>query len=173
MIHALDGIAPQIDPTAWIAPGAHVIGKVRIGAGASVWFGAVIRGDNEWIEIGAETNIQENAVLHTDMGYPLTVGARCTIGHKVMLHGCSIADEALVGMSATVLNGARIGRHALVGAGALVTEGKDIPEGFLTVGAPARPVRPLSPAQIEGLRLSAAHYAENARRFATGLKPLG
>ncbi len=169
MIYALDGQMPDIHPDAWIAPGAHVIGRVRIGAGASVWFGASLRGDNEWITVGDETNVQENAVLHTDMGYPLTIGARCTIGHKAMLHGCVIADGSLIGMAATVLNGARIGAGCLIGAGTLVTEGKVIADRSLVMGAPGRVVRSLDDAGCARLLASAAGYAANARRFRAGL----
>jgi carbonic anhydrase/acetyltransferase-like protein (isoleucine patch superfamily) len=172
MIYALDGITPEIHPDAWIAPGAHVMGKVRIAAGASVWFGAVIRGDNEWIEVGEESNIQENSVLHTDLGYPLTIGARCTIGHKAMLHGCTIADESLIGMGATVLNGAVIGSGCLIGACALVTEGKAIPDASLVMGAPGKVVRSLDEAARARLLASAAGYAANAQRFRAGLVAL-
>ncbi len=172
MIYALDGESPEIHPDAWIAPGAHVMGRVRIGAGASVWFGAVLRGDNEWIEIGDETNVQENSVLHTDWGHPLTIGARCTIGHKAMLHGCAIADGSLVGMGATLLNGARIGAGCLIGACALVTEGKEIADGALVMGAPGRVVRMLDDDARAGLLASAAGYAANARRFRTGLEEI-
>ncbi|MGR3501332.1 gamma carbonic anhydrase family protein [Pseudaestuariivita sp.] len=171
-LYALDGNRPEVNGTAWIAPGCHVIGKVRLGAGTSVWFGAVLRGDNEWIEIGAGTNVQENTVMHTDIGYPLTIGTGCTIGHKAMLHGCTIADNVLIGMGATVLNGAVIGENSLIGAGALVTEGKKIPPGSLVMGQPGRVVRQLDDAAIMGLRASAAHYQENAARFADGLEPL-
>jgi len=170
MIYALDGIAPEIHPDAWIAPGAHVMGRVRIGAGASVWFGAVLRGDNEWITLGAGSNVQENAVLHTDIGYPLTIGADCTIGHLAMLHGCTIGDGSLVGMAATVLNGAQIGKGCLIGAAALVTEGKVFADGSLVMGTPARVVRALDAAATAGLRASAAGYQANARRFRAGLK---
>jgi carbonic anhydrase/acetyltransferase-like protein (isoleucine patch superfamily) len=172
MIYSLDGQSPEISPDAWIAPGAHVMGRVRIRAGASVWFGAVLRGDNEWIEIGADTNVQENSVLHTDWGYPLTIGAHCTIGHKAMLHGCVIAEGSLVGMSATVLNGARIGQGCLIGAGALVTEGKVIADGSLVMGAPGRVVRALDDDARARLLASAAGYAANARRFRAGLVAL-
>lgn len=172
MIYALDGTAPEIDPDAWIAPGAQVIGRVRIGAGASVWFGAMLRGDNEWISVGAGSNVQENAVLHTDMGYPLTIGADCTIGHLAMLHGCTIGDGSLIGMAATVLNGAVIGAGCLIGAQALVTEGKAIADGSLVIGAPGRVVRQLDAAGIAQLRASAALYQANARRFRAGLTPL-
>jgi carbonic anhydrase/acetyltransferase-like protein (isoleucine patch superfamily) len=169
MIYALDDIVPEIDPTAWIAPSAVLIGKVRIAAGASVWFGAVLRGDNEWIEVGQGSNVQENAVLHTDWGYPLMIGAGCTIGHKAMLHGCRIDDNSLIGMGATVLNGAVIGRDCLIGAGALVTENKVIPDGSLVMGAPGRVVRQLDEAAVERLRASAVGYQNNVRRFAAGL----
>lgn len=169
MIYSFDGQTPEIHPDAWVAPGAHVMGRVRIGAGASVWFGAVLRGDNEWIEVGEDTNVQENAVLHTDWGYPLAIGARCTIGHKAMLHGCVIADGSLIGMGATVLNGARIGAGCLIGACALVTEGKEIADGSLVMGAPGRVVRALDDDARARLLASAAGYAENARRFRAGL----
>jgi carbonic anhydrase/acetyltransferase-like protein (isoleucine patch superfamily) len=172
MIYSLDGIAPAIDPAAWIAPSAVLIGKVRIAAAASVWFGAVLRGDNEWIEVGAGTNIQENSVLHTDWGYPLTIGAGCTIGHKAMLHGCTIGDNSLIGMGATVLNGAVIGRDCLIAAGALITENKVIPDGSLVMGAPGRVVRQLDATGIAKLQASALNYQANARRFAAGLKEI-
>lgn len=172
MIYALDGQMPDIHPDAWVAPGAHVMGRVRIGAGASVWFGASLRGDNEWITVGEDTNVQENSVLHTDWGFPLTIGARCTIGHKAMLHGCTIADGSLIGMGATVLNGAVIGAGCLIGACALVTEGKGIPDGSLVMGAPGRVVRALDDAGRAKLLVSAANYAANALRFRAGLVAL-
>jgi carbonic anhydrase/acetyltransferase-like protein (isoleucine patch superfamily) len=172
MIYALDGVMPEIHPDSWIAPGAHVMGKVRIGAGASVWFGAVLRGDNEWITVGEDTNVQENSVLHTDWGYPLAIGARCTIGHKAMLHGCTIAAGSLIGMGATVLNGAQVGAGCLIGACALVTEGKVIPDGSLVMGAPGKVVRSLDDNGRARLLQSAAGYAENARRFRDGLKAM-
>lgn len=173
-LYTLDGIAPEIDPeTGWIAPDAVLVGKVIIGAEASVWFGAIARGDNEPISIGARSNIQENAVLHTDMGFPLTIGEGCTIGHKAMLHGCTIGDNTLIGMGATVLNGARIGSNCLIGAGALITEGKVIPDGSLVMGMPGKVVRELDAEAIEGLRRSADGYARNARRFAAGLVEIG
>jgi carbonic anhydrase/acetyltransferase-like protein (isoleucine patch superfamily) len=171
VIWTLDGEGPEIHPTAWIAPDAQVMGRVRVGPRASVWFGAVLRGDNEWIEVGEGTNIQELSVLHTDWGYPLTIGARCTIGHKAMVHGCTIGDQSLIGMSATILNGAEIGRESLVGAAALVTEGRRFEDRSLIVGAPAKAVRRLDDAAVERLRLSAEHYAANAARFAQGLSP--
>lgn len=170
MIWELDGVKPDIHPDAWIAPGAQVIGRVTLRAGASVWFGAVLRGDTEPIEVGEDTNIQENSVLHTDAGYPLLIGAGCTVGHKAMLHGCTIQDNSLIGMSATVLNGAVIGPDCLVGAGALVTEGKVFAQGSLIMGAPGRMVRQLDEAAIDRLRQSARHYAENARRFRAGMR---
>ena len=172
MIYELDGIAPEIHPEAWVAPGAHVMGRVVLGAGASVWFGAALRGDNEPITVGQDTNIQENCVLHTDMGYPLVIGAFCTIGHKAMLHGCTIGEGSLIGMGATVLNGAKIGRGCLIGAGALVTEGKEIPDGALVMGAPGKVVRMLDEAARARLLQSAAGYRANAERFRAGLKAL-
>ena len=169
-LYALDGVSPEIDATAWVAPSGQVIGNVRLGAGASVWFGAVLRGDNEPITVGEGTNIQENTVCHTDMGYPLSIGRDCTIGHRAMLHGCTIEDESLIGMGATVLNGARIGRNCLIGACALITEGKEIPPGSLVLGSPGKVVRALSDEEIAGLQRSAAGYRANARRFAAGLQ---
>ena len=173
MIWSLDGEAPEIHPTAWIAPDAQVIGRVRLGPRASVWFGAVLRGDIEWIEVGEGSNIQELSVLHTDRGFPLAVGPGCTIGHKAVLHGCTVGPNSLVGMSATVLNGATIGKESLVGAGALVTEGKAFEPRSLILGSPARAVRRLDEEAVRRLRLSASNYAENARRFASGLAPVG
>lgn len=154
---------------AWIAPGARVIGAVTLGSGASVWFNAVIRGDNEPVRIGAGTNVQDNAVLHSDDGAPLTIGSDCTIGHGAIVHGCTIGDGSLVGMGATILNGAMIGRDSLVGANALVTEGKSFPDRSLIVGAPAKAIRSLDDREVAGLKQSAAHYVANARRFASGL----
>jgi len=171
-IYALDGRVPSLPAPDrfWIAPDAHVIGAVALGEDVGVWFGAVLRGDNELIRIGARSNIQEGAMLHTDMGFPLEVGEDCTIGHHAILHGCRIGTGSLVGMGATILNGAQIGAHCLVGANALVTEGKAFPDHSLIVGAPARAVRTLDEASAERLRLSAAHYVANWRRFAGGLK---
>lgn len=171
MIWELDGIVPEIGDGCWVAPDANLIGRVILEAGASVWFGATLRGDNEAIRVGRGTNIQENTVCHTDMGFPLVIGADCTIGHKAILHGCSIGDGSLIGMGATVLNGARIGQGCLIGAGALVTEGKEIPDGSLVMGAPGRVVRQLDAAARARLLESAAHYRTNAARFARGLKP--
>jgi carbonic anhydrase/acetyltransferase-like protein (isoleucine patch superfamily) len=171
-VYELDGIRPDIpdDRSVWIAPGAHVIGKVRLKPGASIWFGAVLRGDNEWIEIGPDTNIQEHALLHTDIGFPLTIGANCTIGHGAILHGCTIADDSLVGMGATVLNGAVIGAGCLVGAGALVTERKSFPAQSLIVGSPAVATKTLGDAVLDRLKLSGKAYAANAKRFSKGMR---
>ena len=171
-IYALDGIAPDIAEDTWIAPDANLIGRIVVEAAASVWFCSTLRGDNEMITVGAGTNIQENCVLHTDMGYPLTIGAGCTIGHKVMLHGCTIGDNSLIGMGATVLNGARIGKNCLIGAGALITEGKEIPDGSLVMGVPGKVVRDLDEAAIDGLRKSALGYQANMRRFRAGLQAI-
>lgn len=168
-VFSLDGIVPEIAEDSWIAPDANVIGKIVIEAGASVWFGVTLRGDNEVIHVGAGSNIQENSVLHTDMGFPLIIGKGCTIGHKAMLHGCTIGDNSLIGMGATVLNGAKIGRNCLIGAGALITEGKDIPDGSLVMGTPGKVVRQLDEDAIEGLKQSAIGYQNNMRRFRAGL----
>ncbi|WP_415183982.1 gamma carbonic anhydrase family protein [Phaeovulum sp.] len=171
MIYALDGIVPQIAPDAWVAPDANLIGKVVLEPGASVWFCATLRGDNEEIRVGAGSNIQESSVLHTDMGYPLVIGANCTIGHKAMLHGCTIGAGSLIGMGATVLNGAQIGRGCLIGAGALITEGKIIPDFSLVMGAPGKVVRELDDEARQRLLDSAEHYRANAKRYRAGLKP--
>ena len=171
-LYTLDGVTPEIAEDSWIAPDANLIGRVIVETGASVWFCATLRGDNETITLGAGSNIQENCVLHTDMGYPLTIGQGCTIGHKVMLHGCTIGDNSLIGMGATVLNGAKIGKNCLIGAGALITEGKEIPDGSLVMGVPGKVVRELDDTAIEGLRKSALSYQANMRRFRDGLKSL-
>ncbi|HET8612251.1 MAG TPA: gamma carbonic anhydrase family protein [Sphingomonas sp.] len=171
-LYALDGIAPAIAPGAWIAPSAELIGDVRLGEGASVWFGVVIRADNGPIIIGARTNIQDGAVLHSDPESPLAIGAGVTVGHKAILHGCTIGDGCLVGMGATVLNDAVIGEQCLIGAGALVTEGKRFEPRQLLVGAPARAARALDEAALAGLRRSAEIYTEKARRYAAGLEQL-
>ncbi len=170
MIYELDGIAPVLGQGAWVAPDANLIGKVVLEDAASVWFGATLRGDNEEIRVGRGSNIQENVVCHTDMGYPLVIGPDCTIGHKAMLHGCIIGAGTLIGMGATVLNGARIGAGCLIGAGALITEGKEIPDGSLVMGAPGKVVRVLDAEARERLLKSAAHYRANAARFARGLR---
>jgi carbonic anhydrase/acetyltransferase-like protein (isoleucine patch superfamily) len=173
-IYAIDGIEPRFEDrdSNWIAPDAMLMGAVEVGRNVGFWFGAVARGDNEPIIIGEDTNVQEHTVMHTDMGFPLTVGKGCTIGHRAILHGCTIGDNSLIGMGATVLNGAKIGRNSLVGAGALVTEGKEFPDNSLIVGVPAKAVRTLDEAAVERLRDSAARYVANARRFKAGLKPL-
>lgn len=172
--YALDGLSP-VTPTSndfWVAPDANVIGNVVLEEASSVWFGATLRGDNEPITIGAGTNIQENCVLHTDPGCPLTIGVNCTIGHKAMLHGCTIGEGSLVGMGATILNSAVIGKGCLIGAGALVTEGKVIPDFSMVLGAPGKVVKELSEEQRAGLIASARNYQANMRRFREGLKPL-
>lgn len=171
-IYALDGQAPDLPEPGqfWIAPDAHVIGRVRLGAEVGVWFGAVVRGDNEPIEIGARTNIQEGVMLHSDPGSPLSIGEGVTVGHHAILHGCTVGANTLIGMGATVLNRARIGASCIVGANALVTEGKEFPDFSLIVGAPAKAVRTLDPATVETLRASASHYVANWRRYAAGLK---
>ena len=170
MIYALDGLSPELHPDTWAAPDANLIGRVTLLAGASVWFGATLRGDNERITVGAGSNIQENCVLHTDMGYPLVIGVNCTIGHKAMLHGCIIGDGTLIGMGATILNGAKIGAGCLIGAGALITEGKEIPDGSLVMGAPGRVIRALDADARARLLKSAASYQTNMRRFRDGLR---
>ncbi len=172
-LYELDGVAPQVDASAWVAENAQVIGDVKLGAGSSVWFGATLRGDTETITVGEGSNVQDGSVLHADVGYPLTIGQSVTVGHQVMLHGCTIGDESLIGIGAVVLNGARIGQHCLVGAGSLVTEGKVFPDGSMIMGSPARVVRQLTPEQIEGLRRSAQHYRDNAERYRRGLKKTG
>ena len=169
-LYALGDATPEIDPDAWVAPDANVIGKVRLGKGAAVWFCSTLRGDNELIDVGAGSNVQENCVFHTDMGFPLSIGVNCTIGHKVMLHGCTIGDNTLIGMGATILNGAKIGKNCLIGAGALITENKEIPDGSLVMGAPGKVVRTLDAQAISMLTASALHYTENAARFARDLK---
>ncbi|MFL6758188.1 MAG: gamma carbonic anhydrase family protein [Sphingomicrobium sp.] len=171
-LYAIDGIAPQLGEGAWAAPSADLIGDVRLGPRASVWFGAVIRADNTPILLGEESNFQDGAVGHSDPGAPLTIGARVTVGHQAILHGCTVEDEALIGMGARILNGAVIGSKCIVGAGALVTEGKIFEPRCLIVGSPARAIRTLTDEQVALLRLSAAHYAEKAARYAESLRLL-
>ena len=173
-VYALEGIAPQFpgEGRFWIAPDATVIGKVRLEAMASVWFGAVIRGDNDWITIGENSNVQEGAVLHTDPGLPLLVGRNCTIGHKAILHGCEVGENTLIGMGAVILNRARIGNNCLIGANALITEGKVIPDNSLVMGQPGKVMGELNEETIAGLTRSAEGYVRNWQRFAAGLKPL-
>ena len=168
-LYSLDGVSPQVAEDSWIAPDANVIGKIVIQEGASVWFGATLRGDNEEIVIGKGSNVQENTIMHTDMGYPLTVGEGCTIGHKALLHGCTIGDNTLIGMGAVILNGAKIGKNCLIGANALITENKVIPDGSLVMGSPGKVVRELDEQGIQGLRASALNYQQNMRRFRAGL----
>jgi carbonic anhydrase/acetyltransferase-like protein (isoleucine patch superfamily) len=171
-IYELDTIAPRVADSAWVADSAQVMGNVELGEDASVWFGAVVRGDTEVIRIGQRSNIQDGSVLHADIGKPLTIGDDVTVGHKVMLHGCTIGDGSLVGIGAVVLNGARIGKGCIVGAGSLVTEGKEFPDGSMIMGSPAKVVRTLTPEQQQGLVMSAVHYVDNARRFRIGLHKL-
>jgi carbonic anhydrase/acetyltransferase-like protein (isoleucine patch superfamily) len=168
-IYELDGIAPRISDSAWIADSAQVMGNVELAEDSSVWFGVVIRGDTEFIRIGRGSNIQDLSVLHADVGMPLTVGEDVTVGHRVMLHGCTIGDGCLIGIGAVVLNGAKIGRGCLVGAGSLVTEGKEFADGSMIMGSPARVVRQLSMEKLEGLRRGAQGYIDNAHRFRAGL----
>ncbi len=172
-MYELDGIAPRVATSAWVADSAQVMGNVELGEDSSVWFGTVIRGDTEVICIGSGSNIQDGSVLHADIGKPLTVGKNVTVGHQVMLHGCTIGDGSLIGIGAVVLNGARIGKGCIVGAGSLVTEGKEFPDGSMIMGSPAKVVRELTAQQKQGLEMSALHYIENARRFKAGLKKIG
>jgi carbonic anhydrase/acetyltransferase-like protein (isoleucine patch superfamily) len=171
-IYALDGISPELADECWIAPSADVMGRVRLAHLAAVWFGAVLRGDNEWISIGEGSNVQDGCVLHTDMGAPLNIGAYCTIGHKAILHGCTIGDNSLVGMGAVILNHAVIGKNCLIGAHALIAEGKIIPDNSLVVGAPGKIIRELDAASAANLRKHAEGYVKNWQNFAKNLKPL-
>ena len=171
-LYELDGVAPQLGTGAWVADSAEVIGDVRLGDNASIWFGAVLRGDNETMTIGRNSNVQDMSTLHSDPGSPLTIGENVTIGHQVMLHGCTIGDNSLIGIQAVVLNNAKIGRNSIVGAGSVVTEGKEFPDNSLIIGSPAKLVRTLDDAAAAKLRQSAEHYVENAHRFAKGLKKI-
>jgi carbonic anhydrase/acetyltransferase-like protein (isoleucine patch superfamily) len=171
-VYALDQVAPVVAPSAWIADSAQVMGQVTLGALVSIWFGVVIRGDTESITIGRGSNIQDGSVLHADVGKPLVIGENVTVGHKVMLHGCTVGDGSLIGIGAVVLNGAKIGRGCIVGANALVTEGKEFADGSMIIGSPAKAVRMLTPEQQQGLIQSAEHYVENAARFRSGLKQI-
>ncbi|WP_295313038.1 gamma carbonic anhydrase family protein [Roseobacter sp.] len=171
-LFALGDNAPEIHPDTWVAHDANLIGKVVLEEGASVWFGVTIRADHEEIRVGRGSNVQENCVFHVDAGYPLNIGENCTIGHKVMLHGCTIGNNSLIGMGATVLNGAKIGDNCLIGAGALITENKVIPDGSLVMGAPGKVVRELDAAAIAGLTASAEHYQDNMRLFRDNLRPV-
>lgn len=172
-IYALGDDAPHMHADTWVAADANLIGKVVMEEGSSVWFCSTLRADHEIILVGAGTNVQENTVMHVDRGYPLTIGTNCTIGHKVMLHGCTIGNNTLIGMGATILNGAKIGNNCLIGAGALITEGKEIPDGSLVMGAPGKVVRQLDEQAIKMLEASAVHYQENMRRFRDTLKVVG
>ncbi|HHL42840.1 MAG TPA: gamma carbonic anhydrase family protein [Hellea balneolensis] len=171
-VYTLDGVGPTIDESVWIAPNASVIGDVYLAQNASIWFGVVIRCDNEPIRIGANTNVQDNSVLHSDPGKPLVIGEGVTVGHKAMLHGCTVGDNTLIGIGATVLNGAVIGNNCIIGAHALITEDKIIPDGSLVVGSPGVVKKQLGPGAIAMLKMSALHYVENARRFQSGLKSI-
>jgi carbonic anhydrase/acetyltransferase-like protein (isoleucine patch superfamily) len=171
-LYAFDGMEPSFGPGSWAAPSADLIGDVRIGARASVWFGAVLRGDNTPLILGEETNFQDGSVGHSDADFPLTIGARVTVGHQAILHGCTVADDCLIGMGARILNGAVVESECIVGAGALITEGKRFERGSLIVGAPARVVRQVTDEERQLLRASAAHYAEKAQRYAAELKRL-
>ncbi len=171
-LYQLDEHSPQLAEGAWVADSAEVMGQVRMGERASVWFNTVVRADNEVITIGAETNIQDGTVLHCDPGKPLHIGQGVTVGHNVMLHGCTVGDHSLIGIGAVVLNEAVIGKNCLVGAGALVTEGKTFPDGSMILGSPAKAVRQLTPEQIEGLKRIAQGYVQNAERYRRGLKKI-
>ena len=167
-VYTLEGIAPELPPAGrfWVAPSAFVIGKVTLGEGVGIWFGVVIRGDQERITVGRDTNIQEVSVLHTDTGFPTTIGEGCTVGHRAIVHGCTVGDNVLVGMGAIILNEAKIGNDCLIAAGALVPEGREIPPGSLVVGVPGKVVRPLNAEEIARNRASAAHYVANWKRYA-------
>lgn len=171
-IYALDGVEPKIADDAWVAPSADVMGNVELGAQSSIWFGAVLRGDNDLIKIGARANIQDNSVLHTDPGMPLTVGEGVIVGHRVMLHGCTVGENSLIGIGATILNGAVIGKNCIIGAHALITEGKIIPDNSMVVGAPGKVIKTLTEQHLNMLRMNAEVYVHNAKRFAAGLKEI-
>src|ERR1700679_722373 len=173
-VYALEGIAPEFpaDGDYWVAPNAVLIGRVRLLKGASVWFGAVLRGDNDWITIGENSNVQDNSVIHTDPGQPVTIGTNVTVGHKVILHSTTVGDGSLIGMGSTLLNRSKIGRNCIVGANALIAEGKEFPDNSLAVGAPGRVVRQLTEPQIAMLKVSAQVYVENYKRFRDKLKPV-
>ena len=170
-LYAIDGIAPELDPDCYVAPDAVLIGRVRIKKGASIWFGAVLRGDNDWITVGENSNVQDLSLIHADPGQPVGIGRGVTIGHRVILHSAMVGANSLVGMGAILLNRARIGANSLVGAGALVTEGKAFEDGRMILGSPARAVKPLTDEQVAGLALSAQTYVRNAQRYREGLKP--
>ncbi len=171
-LYELDGVAPQLADGTWVADSAQVMGAVVLGENVSIWFGAVLRGDTEPLTIGRNSNVQDLSVLHADVGCPLTIGENVTIGHQVMLHGCTVGDNSLIGIQAVVLNNAKIGRNSIVGAGSVVTEGKEFPDNSLIIGSPAKVVRTLDDAAAAKLRASAEHYVDNGRRFAKGLKKI-
>lgn len=171
MKYRLGDARVETDPQSWTAPNATLIGKVKLEAGANVWFGAVLRGDNELIHIGENSNVQDGTVMHTDMGFPLTLGKGVTVGHNVMMHGCTVGDYSLIGINSVILNGAKIGKYCIIGANALIPEGKEIPDGSLVMGSPGKVVRELSEAQKKMLEASAAHYVHNAQRYARDLVP--
>lgn len=172
-IYQIGDDAPQIDPTAWVADSAQVMGRVRMAEGSSVWYGAVLRGDNDWITLGARTNVQDGCLLHTDMGMPLTLADEVTVGHHAVLHGCTVGQGSLIGIQAVVLNGARIGSNCLVGAGAVVTEGKEFPDNSLILGSPAKAVRELTAEQLARIKAGALHYVDKALLHRTHLKKIG
>lgn len=171
-IYEVEGKVPDLDPTAWVADSAQVMGDVKLCEHASVWFGVIARGDSDRIYVGKRSNIQDSCVLHADEGIPLVIGDNVSVGHQVMLHGCTIGDGSLIGIGAVVLNRARIGRNCIVGAGALVTEGKEFPDGSMILGSPARAVKTLTPEQIQGVQRIAQHYVDNAKKFRATLKKL-
>ncbi len=171
-LYRLDDHTPRVAATAWVADSAQVIGNVELAEDASVWFGVILRGDSDLLRIGRGSNVQDGSVIHADPGFPVTLGENVSVGHQVMLHGCTVGDGSLIGIQAVVLNGAKIGRNCLVGAGALVTEGKEFPDGSMILGAPAKVVKQLTPDQIEGLQQTAKHYVQNALRFKAGLKKM-
>jgi carbonic anhydrase/acetyltransferase-like protein (isoleucine patch superfamily) len=171
-IYELDGISPQLAVGAWVAESAEVIGKVELHAKANVWPKVILRGDNDLIQIGEGSNVQDASVLHTDPGYPLIIGKHVTVGHQVMLHGCQIGDGSLIGIGAVILNGAKIGKNCLVGAGSLVTEGKEFPDGSMIIGSPAKVVKALTPEQMTGIEAIAGRYVKNAERYQKTLKKI-
>jgi carbonic anhydrase/acetyltransferase-like protein (isoleucine patch superfamily) len=171
-IYALDGVTPEIADGCFVAPDAVLIGKVRLLKGASIWFGAVLRGDNEWITVGQDSNVQDHSIIHADPGQPVQIGRGVTIGHRVIIHSAMVGDHSLIGMGATLLNRARIGAQSLVGAASLVTEGKTFEDGKMILGSPAKAMRDLTPEQMAGLKTSAEIYVANARRYASGLRSI-
>jgi carbonic anhydrase/acetyltransferase-like protein (isoleucine patch superfamily) len=169
-IYSLESHSPQIDPSAWVAPSATLIGQVVLAEQTNIWFNVVIRGDNDWIRIGARSNVQEHCVLHTDPGFILSIGTDVTVGHQAMLHGCTIGDGSLIGIQAIVLNGARVGKCCLIGAGSLIAEGKEIPDRSLVMGTPGKVIRTLTDDEVARLRMSSANYVERAKRYAANLR---